>query len=235
MKKKITIIFSLATIIFLVIWYIAMYHITSVVNDTLVLLAGLGCIMTLYLLDRINIFKKKLALALKHILENNFQTGMSMSGSDELTGLSSDFNLAIDRINHYDLLRENQIICLNRIISMLNRNIQNGVMILDLDSARIKINRAAQEMFGVNQDDLSIDSVTKLNANSEFNRLYQEIIAGRANTIAGTFELFLPILRAKASVNMKMFAIKDKDEKLDTIICIFTKTSIAVDSSPEAV
>ncbi|MFH2137983.1 MAG: hypothetical protein ABII88_05695 [Candidatus Omnitrophota bacterium] len=237
MKRKITILFTLVILILSVFWYLGFFQISHGLKEVFVLLAGIGIVVTLYVLGRINIFRKKLALALSHILENNFQTGISMPGKDELSTLSKSFNAAIERINEYDVLRENQIVCLNRIISMLNRNIQNGVMIMDLDSARIKINRAAQEMFGINQDDLSIDSVVKLKSNVEFNKIYQEVVDGRANTISGNFEFFLPVLRAKAGVSMKMFAIKDKDEKLHTIICIFTQTSapVPVDPEPEAI
>lgn len=235
MKKKIGVLFSLIVIIFIVFWYIGFYHIKSPLKEIFVLLAGAGTIMSLYVLDRVTIFRKKFSLAMKHIMDNNFQTGISMNGKDEIVSLGERFNGIIDRINDYDMLRENKILCLNRLLNMLNRNIQNGIMILDLDSGRMKINKSAQEMFGINQDDLSIDSVVKLTANTEFNRLYSEVTEGRANTITGSFEFFLPILRAKANVDMKMLGIKDKDEKLHTILCVFTKIVSIVEHSPEAI
>jgi len=200
------------------------YYRTFLYDDVVIILTGTGIVTLLYLLNRITIFKKKLGFALKHILDNNFQTGISMPGRDELTLLASNFNNAIDRINEYDILRENKIVSLNRLLNAVNRSVENGIMTLDLESSRIKINRTAQDIWGIKQDELSIDSVMKLESNSAFNNLYQEIISGRANTITGDLELFLPILRAKASVKLKMFAIKDKDEKLNTILCIFKET-----------
>ena len=106
----------------------------------------------------------------------------------------------------------------------LTSNIQNGIMLLDVKFSRIKINKAAQEIFNISQDELSIDSVIKLESNIKFSKMYEDIIERRANTISADLELFLPILKAKAVVSLKMFAIKDKDEKLNAILCIFRNT-----------
>ncbi len=221
MKNKIALLLVLIAVIFLIFWYMGNYYRNALSKDLFILLSGAGIVIALYLLNRITIFNKKCLLALRHILDNNFKTGISMTGNDELTRLADRLNLVIDRINEYDLLRENKIVVFNRLLDILNRNIQAGAMTLDLEAGRIKINRSAQELFGINQDELTIDSVIKLESNSAFNKLYQDIVQGRANTIASNLELFLPILRAKASVNLKMFAIKDKDEKLNAILCLF--------------
>lgn len=223
MKKRLIILFAVLIIIFLTLWYVSNKAVSLLYKDMFVLLAGLGIVISLYMFNRIIIFGKKLRLALRHILENNFNTGISMKGKDEITFLADKFNAVIDRINEFDKLRENKVDTLNRFVAILNRNIQDGIMVLDLSSGRIKINKAAQEIFSISQDELSIDSVIKLEANAQFNKLYQDIINRRANTIAADAELYLPILRAKAAINLKMFAIKDKDEKLNSVLCVFTK------------
>jgi signal transduction histidine kinase len=220
-KRRLNVIFGIIIAIFAAIWYLGSKNMPLFYSDSIVILCGMGIVGALFILNRLIIFRKKMDLATTHILENNFQTGISMDGDDEISFLAKRFNAALDRINEYDRLREQRIDYLNRMITILNRNIQNGVMILDVVSSKIKINKAAQDIFGVNQDELSIDSVVKLEANDQFNKMYQEIIGRRANTIAADLELFLPILKAKASVNLKMFAIKDKEEKLNSILCIF--------------
>ncbi|MBU4305901.1 MAG: hypothetical protein KJ893_09850 [Candidatus Omnitrophica bacterium] len=223
MKRKINILFAVIIAVFLILWYLGSLTMSSAYKDAVVLLAGCGIVCVLYILNRLIIFRKKFELAMRHILENNFQTGISLPGNDEFSFLAQKFNDVVDRINKYDRLREDRVDILNKQLSILNRNIINGVMLLDQQSGRVKINKAAQEVFEVNQDELSIDSVIKLEANSEFNKLYYEIVNRRANTIAADIELFLPVLRAKAAVSLKMFAIKDKDEKLNSILCVFTK------------
>ncbi|MFH1460634.1 MAG: hypothetical protein ABIG64_09750 [Candidatus Omnitrophota bacterium] len=224
MKRRMDLLFGILIICFLVLWYLGSENIKGIYKDGFILICGIGIISTLYILNRFVIFKKKISLSLQHILDNNFRTGISMSGSDEISFIADKFNKVINRINEFDLLREHKIDTLNRIITTINRNILDGVMILDMVSARIKINKAAQEIFNISQDDLSIDSVIKLEANSEFNKLYQDIINRRANTIAADLELFLPVLRAKAAISLKMFAIKDKDEQVNSILCIFNKS-----------
>ncbi|MBU1086326.1 MAG: hypothetical protein KKD05_02285 [Candidatus Omnitrophica bacterium] len=223
MKRKLNIIFSLIIAVFAAIWYLGSYNLPTCYRDSIVVLCGIGIVGALFLLNRFILFRKKMELAITHILENNFHTGISMDGDDEISFLAKRFNAALDRINEYDVLREQRIDYLNRMITTLNRNIQNGVMLLDIITSKIKINKAAQDMFGINQDELSIDSVVKLETNEQFNKMYQEIIGRRANTIAADMELFLPILKAKATVSLKMFAIKDKEEKLNSILCIFRK------------
>ncbi len=223
MKRKSNIIFGIIIAALAAIWYICSYNMTSFYRDSIVVLCGIGIVGALFLLNRFILFRKKMELAISHILENNFKTGISMSGDDEISFLAKRFNIALDRINEYDRLREQRIDYLNRMITTLNRNIQNGVMSLDVVSGKIKINKAAQEIFNVNQDELSIDSVIKLETNEPFNKMYQDIIGRRANTMAADLELYLPILKAKASVSIKMFAIKDKEEKLNSILCIFRK------------
>ncbi len=224
MKRKINILFGILVSTFLAIWFVGSEHMSSFYKDSLVLLVGIGIVVTLFILDRFIIFRKKLDLALKHILENNFRTGISMQGKDEFSLLSAKFNKAIDRINEFDKLREHRVDTMNRLLLTLNRNIQNGIMLLDIKSSRIKINKAAQDIFNISQDELSIDSVIKLESNSQFRKMYFDIIERRANTISADLELFLPILKAKAVVSLKMFAIKDKDEKLNSILCIFRNT-----------
>jgi len=223
MKKKLNIIFGIIVAVFSAIWYICSYNMTYFYRDSIVILCGMGIVGSLFLLNRFILFRKKMELAISHILENNFRTGISMSGDDEISFLAKRFNTALDRINEYDRLREQRIDYLNRIITTLNRNIQNGVMLLNILSGKIKINKAAQDIFNVNQDELSIDSVIKLQANEQFNKMYQDIIGRRANTIAADLELYLPILKAKATVSIKMVAIKDKEEKLNSILCVFRK------------
>ncbi len=224
MKREINILFGILVAVFLAIWFVGSEHMPSFYKDSFVLLVGIGIVVALVILDRFIIFRKKFDLALKHILENNFRTGISMPGKDEFSHLSAKFNKAIDRINEFDKLREHRVDTMNRLLLTLNRNIQNGIMLLDIKSSRIKINKAAQEIFNVSQDELSIDSVIKLESNSEFRKMYNDILERRANTISADLELFLPILKAKAVVSLKMFAIKDKDEKLNSILCIFRNT-----------
>jgi signal transduction histidine kinase len=220
MKRKFNIFIGIIIAVFAVLWYMDSKYMPILYRDSMVVLCGIGIVAALFLLNRFIIFRKKMDLAISHILENNFRTGISLEGNDEISFLAKRFNAAIDRINEYDRLREHKIGYLNRLITTLSRNIQNGVMILDMETAKIKINKAAQEIFNVGQDELSIDSVIKLQANEKFNNMYQEIVGRRANTIADDLDLYLPILKAKAAVNVKMFAIKDKEEKLNSILCI---------------
>ena len=221
MKREINILFGILVATFLAIWFVGNEHMPSFYKDSFVLLVGIGIVIALVILDRFIIFRKKFNLALKHMLENNFRTGISMQGKDEFSHMSAKFNKVIDRINEFDILREHRVDTINRLLLTLNRNIQNGIMLLDIKSSRIKINRAAQEIFRISQDELSIDSVIKLESNSEFRKMYHDILERRVNTISADLELFLPILKAKAVVSLKMFAIKDKDEKLNSILCIF--------------
>lgn len=224
MKREINILFGILVAIFLAIWFVVNDQLSSFYKDSLVFLVGIGIVIALVILDRFIIFRKKFELALKHILENNFRTGISMQGKDEFSHLAGKFNKAIDRINEFDVLREQRVDVINRLLLTVNRNIQNGLMLLDIKSSRIKINKAAQEIFNISQDELSIDSVIKLESNAEFRKMYYDILERRANTISADLELFLPILKAKAVVSFKMFAIKDKDEKLNSILCVFRNT-----------
>ncbi len=223
MKKSLNSMYGIIIAAFAAMWFMCSQNMPSLYRDSSIIICGLGIICTLFVLNRFLLFRKKMDLAITHILENNFRTGISMAGDDEITILAKRFNAALDRINEYDRLREHRIDYLNRIMMALNRNIQNGVMIIDIASSKIKINKAAQELFNINQDELSIDSVIKLEPNEQFNKMYQEIIGRRANTIAADLELFLPILKAKAAVSLKMLAIKDKEEELNSILCIFRK------------
>ena len=224
MKREINIMFGILIAVFLAIWFIGNEYMPSFSKDSFVLLVGIGIVLTLVILDRFIIFRKKFELALRHILENNFRTGVSMQGKDEFSDMAAKFNKAIDRINEFDVLREHRVDMINRLLLTLTRNIQNGIMLMEVQSSRIKINKAAQDIFSISQDELSIDSVIKLESNTEFRKMYNDIIERRANTISADLELFLPILKAKAVVSLKMFAIKDKDEKLNYILCIFLNT-----------
>ncbi|MDD5746892.1 MAG: hypothetical protein PHO30_06495 [Candidatus Omnitrophica bacterium] len=223
MKRKLDVLFAVLIVIFILFVVLANNDVSFVYRDAFVILAGTGMVITLFILNRLTMFRKKFQLALRHILENNFQTGISMPGKDEMSFLAGRFNAVIDRINSFDRLREDRVDTVNKLLTTLNRTMRDGVMIFDLSSGRIKINKAAQDIFAINQDDLSIDSVVRLESNGQFNALYQDIMSRRSNTIAADVELFLPILRAKAAINLKMFAIKDKDEHLNSVLCVFNK------------
>ncbi|RKY34868.1 MAG: hypothetical protein DRP78_06060 [Candidatus Omnitrophota bacterium] len=219
MKNKVRILLGFIIFIFILFWYLAGYT-GFLLRNVFIVFSGIGLISSLYLINRINIFNKRLSQSLRYILENNFQTGIALSGSDEFSLLSEQCNLVIERINEYDSLRENKIVILNRLLNIFKRNVPSGIIIIDLEFAVMKLNRATQAIFGITQDELTIDSVINLESNTAFNDLYQDVITGKANTIARKVELFLPVLKAKAVVNLKMFAIKDKDEKLNTILCL---------------
>ncbi|MBI4845478.1 MAG: hypothetical protein HY810_03270 [Candidatus Omnitrophica bacterium] len=223
MKRKINALFFVIICIFFILLIVGKETMPGLLRDIEIFFAGIGLVTALYMLNCFAVFRAKLELALRHIMENNFDTGISLKGKDEFAVLAKKFNNAINRINEYDRLREMKMDIISRLLATLIRNISDGVMVMDITGGKIKINKAAQEIFNVNQDELSIDSVVKLAANERFNKLYMDIVNGRANTIAADLEMFLPVLRAKAVIALKMFAVKDKDERLNSILCVFTK------------
>jgi len=206
--------------IFVLGWILGTAYPGALPYEVVVVLCGSGIVVTLYVMNRLALYRKKLQLAMRHILDNNFQTGVSADGTDELAQLGRDFNRIVDRMNEYEDLRSKKIFLLTRLIKALTRAVTDAVMVFDLESGRIAINQATQTLFGISQDELSIDSVIRLEANRAFNALYQEVAVGKANTMSGTVEFYLPILRAKAQVSVNLFGIKDTDEKLHTVVCV---------------
>ena len=184
--------------IFVLGWILGTAYPGALPYEVVVVLCGSGIVVTLYVMNRLALYRKKFQLAMRHILDNNFQTGVSADGTDELAQLGRDFNRIVDRMNEYEDLRSKKIFLLTRLIKALTRAVTDAVMVFDLESGRIAINQATQTLFGISQDELSIDSVIRLEANRAFNALYQEVAAGKANTMSGTVEFYLPILRAKA-------------------------------------
>ena len=206
--------------IFVLGWILGTAYPGALPYEVVVVLCGSGIVVTLYVMNRLALYRKKFQLAMRHILDNNFQTGVSADGTDELAQLGRDFNRIVDRMNEYEDLRSKKIFLLTRLIKALTRAVTDAVMVFDLESGRIAINQATQTLFGISQDELSIDSVIRLEANRAFNALYQEVAVGKANTMSGTVEFYLPILRAKAQVSVNLFGIKDTDEKLHTVVCV---------------
>jgi len=217
---KIKLLLGVLLGIFVLGWILGTAYPGALPYEVVVVLCGSGIVVTLYVMNRLALYRKKFQLAMRHILDNNFQTGVSADGTDELAQLGRDFNRIVDRMNEYEDLRSKKIFLLTRLIKALTRAVTDAVMVFDLESGRIAINQATQTLFGISQDELSIDSVIRLEANRAFNALYQEVAVGKANTMSGTVEFYLPILRAKAQVSVNLFGIKDTDEKLHTVVCV---------------
>jgi signal transduction histidine kinase len=220
---KLGTLFGVLVGIFLVMWFVGTVYPSAVPYEFVVVSCGAGIVITLCLMDRLSIYRQRLRLALRHVLDNNFETGISVDGRDELSQLAGDFNRIIDRLHEYDQLRGKKIFVAGRLIKSLVREISDCVMIFDLEAGRVSLNQATQELFGISQDELSIDSVIRLETNSAFAELYETVISGRANTVSGTIGMYLPILRAMANVTVNLFAIKDPDETLHTVVCLLAK------------
>ncbi len=220
-KVRIVVLLWLAVLLFLVLsvlgWFVSD---NELLRDIFVIVGGGGVLLNLAALNRLVLFEKKLSLALRHLQENNYQTGISLPGVDEPARIARSFNHVVDQINEYDRLRENKVVVLNRLIVTSCRLMSEALMIIDTDAGIITLNPPCQKMFGISRDEVTIGAVSRLSPNAPFNRLYRQILNGTANAAADTIELHLPSQRARAQVNLKMFGIKNKEEELKKILCV---------------
>ena len=84
MKRKLNILFGVMIAIYALMWFMGSTNMPLFYRDSIVIICGIGIICTLFVLNRLLMFRKKMDLAITHILENNFKTGISMDGDDEI-------------------------------------------------------------------------------------------------------------------------------------------------------
>lgn len=192
-----------------------------------ILLFILGLISWLYIIWRILAFRKKLVVFLKHILANEYESGIKIDFTveDEVTGLEKLVNKVSDQLRAYDNLRVERISSLNEQVSVLIRNVKEGIITVDMEKKVFELNPVVQAMFEMEREFISFDSIKSLEENKEFIDLFENCVEKDRVIKEGNVFLQFPIRNTIRQVYVKIFPLKDNDENVKRAIIFINKAA----------
>ncbi|MBN2058279.1 MAG: PAS domain-containing protein [Candidatus Saganbacteria bacterium] len=182
----------------------------------LALLFLLALLSWLYLGLRVLVFRRQLVNFLRRILANDYSTGVrgGIWLGDEAADLGQLINKMADQLRAYDKLRMEKIALFHRAIDLIFRHVKEGMILVDVDRESLLLNPAVQEIFGIDQEKLSFDSIQKQENNKEFNKLFKQAVEQGKLIETCVVDLQLPIRNSRQNVCIRIVPLKDEAEKV---------------------
>ena len=169
-------------------------------------------------------FQKRLKNFFRHILANDYSTGIRPITwlHDEISGLTRLANRAVDQLQTYDRLRSERTGMSYRALELICREIEEAVIIADMDKQIFRFYPAAQAMFEIKKDTFSFESIEKQDENSRFFRIFLLTTLKDKVEKEGTATFQLPLRETKREIFFRIIPLKDESEKVKLAI-IFIK------------
>ncbi|RJO65554.1 MAG: PAS domain-containing protein [Candidatus Omnitrophota bacterium] len=217
MRTNLIKIFWLSLLVCLSLGYyllFRMYRFSGPLYEVLLALFVLAVIFWLYIAIRVLIVRKKIVLVLKRILFNEYETGIRVSEriDDEVTHLERLINRTCEQLRVYDALRVERIDLISRAMDTVYHHIQEGIIIADLEKKNLRANPAAREIFGIEQETITFESIEKQERNRDFMEFFKNAVEREKILKEGVVTLQMPIRNASRQVALKIFPLKDKEE-----------------------
>jgi len=169
-----------------------------------------------YLALRLRTFSGKFDKFSRQIIDGNYETGIRQSRlfRDEVGSLEGLINTIADRLRLYDALRAEKVAISTRARELMHERSSGSIVYADVDAAVFRFNKAARELFGVDQQTLSFDSIEKQTENAAFVAFFRATIDRDKVPHQKRVFIALPARGAVREVVAEIIPIKDRAEKV---------------------
>lgn len=180
-----------------------------------VALLALSAALWAFLSVRAYVLFRRVQGFMKHLLDNDFETGIKTDGllRDEIASISRLGERVASQLRMYDMICKDLIRVLNKQIEVLLKDSETAVMVADLNGMSFRANPAMQKLFGVEQDVFSFESVRKQDGNARFYSAFIRSAVRDAVPGEGRASLQLPVRESRMEVSFRIVPVKDSREK----------------------
>ncbi|MFC1478777.1 hypothetical protein ACFL57_04890 [Candidatus Margulisiibacteriota bacterium] len=181
----------------------------------------------IYISLRALYIKQKLTTALRFILAGNYETGIKLRGKyeDDVTILARLVNEVMDQLRDYDKLRAGRVAIHNKTIDIILRSIKEGLMIARVEKKVFQLNPAIQQVFEIEQGNITFEAMAKPDSNREFMALFDKVLNAEKIPQEATASIQLPIRNATRKLQLKLIPVKDAEENVKLVL-IFAEPEI---------
>ena len=184
-----------------------------------------GSLFWVYAVMRTVKFNNKLAGFLRHLLANEYETGIEIEPifNDEVTEVSELANKTADRLRIYNKLQLERISFNNRVIDIISRNVLDAFILFDAEKKSFQFNPAARGIFGIERENLTFDSIEKQEKNEDFIKILRDVIEKDKITKEAMVVLQLPIVNnIERRLNIKIIPVKNNEEKVELALILLS-------------
>jgi PAS domain-containing protein len=191
---------------------------------TFVWLGALGLLFWIHLTIRLFSFKRKLATFSRNLFDGNYETGIKMSAHfhDEVRSLAGLVNKAADRLRLYDTMRAEKVALNARAREIIYNNTSEAVIMADIEKRLFQLNPAARDLFEIDQESMTFDSIEKREENAQFTRFFKDTVDRDRVPREKRLTITLPIRGISKEIVAKIVPVKDREEKVKLAL-IFLK------------
>ena len=118
-----------------------------------ILTIAISLIFIIYLLNKIIRSLTNLNSKIKEIAKGDYSQKLNVSGGDEITSLSKEFNIMASKLQAYDLLNINQLMKEKQKIEAIVESISDGVVVTGASNRILLINKAAEKIFNISEEE----------------------------------------------------------------------------------
>ena len=176
----------------------------------------LGIMAWLYIFIRIVIFQKKMMEFINHLLKGNYEVGVKSNKLfiDEIHQLEEGINKVGAQLKAYDSLRAEKVDLSRRVLSLILKNVSQGVIMAHMEKKTFQLNPVIQSLFQVEQEELTFEAIEKQEGNSEFMTLFDDAAIKDKVPKEGMCSLQLPAHGLTRKISFKIVPLKDKQENV---------------------
>jgi len=195
----------------------------NVSHDLAITAGGIGLLLTLYLVYKFGFFKRELNDVLDELVADDFDVVMKKSNDLVLDQVTNKINRLIDRSKKFEKLRSGRVKTSTRLLNTVIRNVERGIMIGYLHEEVIRLNPTAQKIFGIDQDKITLEAVTRIPDNADFANVFQRLMRKESISAELATHLKMPIGRKKAHVNLRFIMVKNEEEEVQFVVILVDK------------
>jgi len=180
-------------------------------------------LLILKIFNLFHFFIKKMDALLNKLIEGEQNVGIKYENKGEFQKISEKMNRFLENLRGSLKENEKRAFLTNKIIRNLLRVSPQAIGILE--SQKLKINPKAQELFGVNWSEISVDFFLNHKENTEFRELYKEIFEDKIDEKERKIGIYFPSKQKKEFFNLKVITLKDEEGEVNLSLLFFKPLS----------
>jgi len=191
--------------------------------DMAIAAGGIAILLVLYLVYKFGFFRQELNGVLDELVADDFDVVMKKSNDLILDEVTNKMNRLIDRSKKFEKLRSGRVKTSTRLLNTVIRNVERGIMIGYLREEVVRLNPAAQKIFGIDQDKITLEAITRIPDNADFANVFQRLMKKESISAELATHLKMPIGRKKAHVNLRFIMVKNEEEEVQFVVVLVDK------------
>jgi len=152
------------------------------------------------------------------IFEGDYQEAYEVARRHAGVVLGIHFERALRRLLQFDRRRAEKVAATTRLVGRLMREAPMLMLLADRDADQVRFSVALCELFEINDNRFSIDSLLRQPDNEDFARIWQAVTEGGQSSAEATLTLHLPVRQVARALHVRLLAVQNDEGQIAYVL-----------------